>query len=148
MEPHNDFKELLELFNAQGVEFLVVGAYALAFHGCPRNTGDIDLFVKPDPSNATAIIKALDLFGFGSLGLRQEDFVKSDQIVQLGLPPVRIDIITSISGVTWNEAFSGRIAGSCGGVPVWFIGKTEYVKNKHASGRRKDLADIEAIGEG
>lgn len=148
MEPQQDFKELLGLFNGHGVDYLVVGAYALAFHGAPRNTGDIDLLIRPDKENAQRILRALDEFGFGSLGLKTEDFERPEMVVQLGVPPVRIDIITSISGVTWEEADSGRVAGHYGGIPVHYIGKTEYIRNKAASGRKKDLADIEALGEG
>ncbi len=148
MEPQQDFKELLGLFNDHGVDYLVVEAYALAFHGAPRNTGDIDLLIRPDKENAQRILRALDEFGFGSLGLKTEDFERPEMVVQLGVPPVRIDIITSISGVTWEEADSGRVAGHYGGIPVHYIGKTEYIRNKAASGRKKDLADIEALGEG
>jgi len=147
MEIQSDFKELLELFNSHKIEYLITGGYALAYHGAPRYTGDIDLFVKPDPENAANIINALDEFGFGSLGLTKEDFMEPNQIIQLGVAPGRIDIITSISGVTWEEANTGKIKGSCGGVTVNFVGREQFVKNKKATGRKKDLADIEALGE-
>ena len=147
MDAQPDFKELLELFNSHGVEYLVVGAYALAFHGAPRNTGDIDLLVQIHPENAVKIVSALQAFGFGALGLKVEDFLQPDQVVQLGVPPVRVDILTSISGVTWEEAHAGRTPGRYGDVPVNFIGKNEYIKNKRATGRKKDAADIEALGE-
>ena len=147
MEIQSDFKELLELFNSHKVEYLITGAYALAFHGAPRYTGDIDLYIKPDSSNASRIINALDQFGFGSLGLKTEDFTTPGQIIQLGVPPARIDIITSISGVSWDEAEEGKIAGSCGGVPVYFIGREQFITNKQATGRQKDLADLESLGE-
>ncbi|MCP5488747.1 MAG: hypothetical protein H7A43_08855 [Verrucomicrobia bacterium] len=145
MEAQPDYRELLELFNSRGVEFLIVGAYALAFYGSPRTTGDIDLLVNPTPDNAERIIAALDDFGFGSLGLRKDDFLAPDQVIQLGVPPVRIDILTSLSGITWTEAYDGKEAGSYGDVPVFFIGKSEYIKNKKATGRKKDEADIEAL---
>ena len=147
MEIYSDFKDLLELFNSHKVEYLITGGYALAYHGAPRYTGDIDLFVKPDFENASRIIKALDDFGFGSLGLTMEDFTRPAQIIQLGLPPVRIDIITSITGVSWEEANAGRIAGTCGGIPVYFLGRAQFIVNKRETGRLKDLADIEALGE-
>jgi len=99
MEIQQDFKDLLELFNAHKVEYIIVRGYALAFHGAPRYTGDIDIFVKPDDENATRIMSALEDFGFGSVGLVAQDFERPRQVVQLGVPPVRIDIITSISGV-------------------------------------------------
>ncbi len=147
MEIQSDFKELLELFNSHKIEYLIIGGYALAHHGAPRYTGDIDLFVKPDLDNAKCIVRALDDFGFGSLGLTREDFMEPGQIIQLGMPPGRIDIITSISGVTWYEANAGKVAGTCGGVPVNFVGREQFVKNKKATGRTKDLADLEALGE-
>ena len=147
MEIQSDFKELLELFNSHEVEYLITGAYALALHGAPRYTGDIDLFVKPDPANAKNIINALDEFGFGSLSLTAQDFTKPGQIIQLGVAPGRVDLITSISGVTWEEAEAGKLQGNCGGVAVNFIGREQFIINKRATGRQKDIADIESLGE-
>lgn len=169
MEIQSDFKELLELFNSHQVEYLITGAYALAFHGAPRYTGDIDLYINPNPRNAERIISALQGSGvrprffpssstklknlkkswsdpMRALGLKPDDFTKSGQIIQLGKPPARIDIITSISGVSWQEAEAGKVPGSCGGVPVNFIGREEFIVNKRATGRKKDLADIESLG--
>ena len=100
MDIQQDFRDLLELFNSHRVDYVIVGGYALAFHGAPRYTGDIDIFVKPDARNADNIISALEVFGFGSLGLVAADFEKAGQIIQLGVPPVRIDIITSIAVVS------------------------------------------------
>jgi predicted nucleotidyltransferase len=148
MEIQKDFKELLELLNAHEVEYLVVGGYALAFHGAPRFTGDIDLFVKPDAKNAKRILCALDEFGFGTLNLSQADFTSPDNVIQLGVPPVRVDIMTSLTGIPWDKARAGRTPGSYGGVTVHFIGREDLIANKHALGRKKDLADIEALGEG
>jgi len=148
MEIQPDFRELLELFNAKSVEYLVVGGYALAFHGAPRYTGDIDLFVNPTPENAGRIMSALEAFGFGDAGLSVEVLLKLNQVVQLGMPPVRIEIITSISGVTWEEAAGGKVPGPYGDVPVYYIGRAQFVANKKAVGRLKDLADLEALGEG
>jgi hypothetical protein len=142
-----DFKGLLELFNAHRVDYLIIGGYALAFHGAPRFTGDLDLFVHPTPDNAARIIAALTAFGFGSLGLTPVDFTTPERVVQLGVPPVRIDLLTSISGVSWQEAVAGRVRGSYGDVPVDFIGRDQFVANKRASGRHRDLADLEALGE-
>ena len=147
MEIQRDFKELLELLNAHSVDYLIVGGYALAYYGAPRYTGDIDIFVKPDEKNAERIIRALDEFGFGSVGIEKIDFINEDKVVQLGVPPVRIDIITSISGVTWEKAFSSKIEGKYGNIPVYFIGKEQFIENKKVIGRKKDLADIEAIEE-
>jgi len=146
MEIQQDFKDLLELFNAHKVEYIIVGGYALAFHGAPRYTGDIDIFVKPDDENAARIMSALELFGFGSVGLVALDFERPGQVVQLGVPPVRIDIITSISGVSWDEAFSHRAPGKYGDIQVHYIGYEQFIMNKRAMGRKKDLADLEALG--
>ena len=146
MEIQQDFKELLELLNAHNVEYMIVGGYALAFHGAPKYTGDIDVFVRPDKENARQIMKALDEFGFGSVGLDLSDFNYENKVVQLGVPPVRIDIITSISGVTWQEAFSSKVEGQYGDVPVHYIGVDQFIKNKKSIGRKKDMADLEALG--
>ena len=146
MEIQTDFKELLELLNVNNVEYMIVGGYALAFHGAPRYTGDIDIFIKPGMENARRMMKALDEFGFGSVGIEMSDFVNEDKVVQLGVPPVRIDIITSISGVAWEEAFSSKVEGKYGDVPVFYIGVDQFIKNKKSIGRKKDLADLEALG--
>jgi len=147
MEIQQDFKELLELFNGHSVEYVIVGAYALAYHGAPRFTGDIDIFVRPSHDNAAKIISALDHFGFGSLNLTVDDFQKLDSVVQLGVPPVRIDLITSLTGLTWEEADKGKQRGLYGKVPVFFLGRKQYIINKRATGRKKDLSDLEALGE-
>lgn len=146
MEIQQDFKELLELFNRHKVEYIIVGSYALAYYGSPRYTGDIDLYVNPSRENAEKIISALKDFGFGSLNLRIEDFCIPQQIVQLGKPPVRIDIITSITGVTWKDAWMNKTSAKYGDIPVFFLGRSEYITNKRAIGGKKDIADLEAIG--
>lgn len=147
MEAQKDFKELLKLFNKHKVEYVIVGAYALAFHGCPRYTGDLDILVKPGLSNAKNILEALKEFGFGSLNLTVEDFSSEKKVVQLGVPPIRIDILTSLTNVTWKQISSNRVKGKYGNISVNFIGKDELIANKKALGRHKDLADIEAITE-
>jgi len=147
MEVQKDFRDLLELLNAHKVQYMIVGAYALAFHGAPRYTGDIDIFVKPDRANAQRIMAALNDFGFGSAELSAPDFEAEGRIVQLGFPPVRVDIVTSITGVSWEEAVSGRVEGMYGDVRVHYIGRRQFIENKRALGRKKDLADLEAIGE-
>jgi hypothetical protein len=147
MKVQKDFRDLLELLNAHKVEYMIVGAYALAFHGAPRYTGDIDIFVRPDPENAQRVMAALNDFGFGSAGLTAADFEIGDKVVQLGFPPVRVDIVTSITGVSWEEAASGRVEGIYGNIPVNYIGREQFVLNKRALGRKKDLADLEALGE-
>jgi hypothetical protein len=124
-----------------------VGAYALGFHGIPRYTGDLDIFVKPDPANAKSIMQALHEFGFESAGLNATDFEAEGKVVQLGFPPVRIDIMTSITGVSWEQARSGRVEGLFGDLTVPYIGRAEFISNKKALGRKQDLADLEAVGE-
>jgi hypothetical protein len=145
MEIYPDFKELLELFNAQKVEYVIVGGHALAFHGAIRATKDIDLYVRPTEGNSHRIMAALEAFGFGQVGLTAEDFQKPGQIVQLGYPPVRIDLVTSIEGVTWEQVAAGISMGEYGGEPVPFIGRAEFIANKKAAGRLQDLADAERI---
>jgi hypothetical protein len=147
MEIYQDFKELLELLNSHKVKYLVVGGYALAFHGAPRFTGDIDLFVKPDSANAKRILAVLAKFGFGSLNLSEADFTSPENVVQLGVPPVRVDIMTSLTGVSWDKAVANRVRGRFGDTPVCFISRKDLIANKKALGRKKDLADIETLGE-
>ena len=147
MEIQSDFTELLKLFNVHNVRYIIVGSYALAFHGAPRYTGDIDILVKPDQENAIKILKALGDFGFGSLGLKENDFIFPDTVVQLGYPPVRIDIMTSISGIDWDTIDHGSVDGLYGDLPVKYIGRKEFVINKKSTKRMKDLADLEALGE-
>jgi predicted nucleotidyltransferase len=147
MDIQPDFRELLTLLNDHKVEYLIVGGYALAFHGAPRFTGDIDILVRPGPENAKRVLSALAAFGFRFSNLTVEDFQNPNKVVQLGVPPVRIDLITSISGVSWEEAEAHKSPGTFGDVPVNYIGREQYIANKRAAGRKKDLADIEALGE-
>ena len=146
MALNQDFKDLLGLFNKNHVDYIIVGAFALALHGAPRYTGDLDLLVKSDTANAERIMKSLVEFGFGSLDLSEKDFLTPGQVVQLGYPPVRIDLLTSITGVSWEEAFTERVEAHFDDTPVAFLGKKELIKNKRALGRARDLADLEAIG--
>jgi hypothetical protein len=147
MEVQPDFRELLALLNKHAVEYIIVGGYALAFHGAPRFTGHIDIFVRPHPQNASRILEALSEFGFGSANLTEADFSTPNKVIQLGVPPVRVDLITSLTGVSWEEAVAAKSPGSYGDIPVFFIGRKEFIANKRAIGRKQDLADIEALGE-
>jgi len=117
----------------------------MAFHGVPRFTGDVDVLVRPTKENAKRLLAALDDFGFSSLGLKAADFCEPDQVVQLGVAPLRVDILTSITGVSWEEADRNKSKTTYGGVPVPFIGINEIIANKRAVGRTKDLADIELL---
>jgi len=123
------FRNLLALFNEHKIEYMIVGAYALAFHGAPRYTGDIDTLVRSDLLNAQRIMAALNKFGFGLVGLKAEDFETPDKVIQLGVPPVKVDIVTSITGVSWKEAFSGRVEGKYGDIPVYYIGRQQFISN-------------------
>ena len=146
MELAPDFDEFFGSLIARDVEFLIVGAYALALHGAPRFTGDIDVFIRPTTANAERLLAAIAAFGFPSAGLRPEDLTSPDRILQMGVEPVQIHVMSAISGVTWDEAWAGRQSGRCGSRDLPFLGRREFVANKRASGRLKDLADIEAIG--
>jgi len=147
MEFQEDFRELLGLLYSHGVEHLIVGAHTLAYHGAPRYTGDLDILLQPTPENAVRVMAALNDFGFGDVGLSLDDFSVPGKVIQLGFPPVRIDLLTSLTGITWKEAARGKIQGDYGGVPVFYLGREQFIRNKRALGRRKDLADLEALGE-
>lgn len=147
MEIQADFAELLALFNSQNVEYVIVGGYALAHYGAPRFTGDLDILVNPDIKNAQRIVAALGTFGFASMGIEAGDLAKPDHVIQLGLPPVRIDLLTSLTGPSWQDVWSQKTSGSYGEVPVHYIGREQLITNKRATGRPRDLADLERLGE-
>ncbi len=140
-----DFKEFLKLLNENSVEYMVVGGYAVGFHGFPRYTGDIDIWVNATISNAEKVLKTLDEFGFGNFNLSQEDFLIKKNLFQLGNPPFRIDILTSIDGVSFNETYRKKIVKIIDDVEINFIGLNELIKNKQASGRDKDLLDLKNL---
>lgn len=147
MELPQDFNDLLKLFNERKVEYLLVGGYAFAIHAYPRTTGDIDFFIKIDPENAEKILAALKDFGFGSLNLKAQDFLTPGMVIQLGVEPFRVDLLTSIEGVTWEEADQNKITIENNGLPLPVIGKNELVKNKLSTGREKDFLDVKKIRE-
>lgn len=147
MELSPDLNELLGLFRSRNIEFVVVGAHALAHHGIPRFTGDLDILISAQQTDAERIVDALSEFGFGSLGLTTNDFTQPNSVIQIGNPPSRIDILTSISGVTWREALDDSVEAALGEHTVRILGRTTLVANKRATGRTKDLADMEALGE-
>jgi hypothetical protein len=146
---NDDFVDLVSCFIEQGVSFVVVGAYALAAHGFPRTTGDIDLFVQPTAANAGRVYRALLEFGAPVVAhaVSQDDFAKPGNVYQIGLPPRRIDILTSISGVSFEEAVAEAIEGNLGPVTVRFIGRTAMKRNKRAAGRPKDILDADLLDE-
>lgn len=145
---NDDFRDLLTAFAEAGVDFVIVGAFALAFHGAPRASGDIDLFVRPDPENSTRVLRALSNFGapLTAHGISAEDFTQPGKVYQMGLPPRRIDILTEISGVTFDEAASSGLVAEVDGHPIRIIGRAAFIKNKLASGRPKDVADVARLG--
>lgn len=140
-----DFKEFIRLLNGNDVRYLVVGDYAVALHGYPRYTKDIDIWVWLDEGNADRIIKVLEQFGFGSLQLDVQDFLVPNQIIQLGYPPARIDLITSLPGVSFEECYALRVLVPIDDIVVNFIDLEDLKKNKKASGRLQDLADLENL---
>jgi len=140
-----DFKEFLELLNENKVKYLVVGGYAVAFHGHPRYTKDIDVWIELSPDNANNILKALKEFGFGSLGLKPDDFLESDQIIQLGYPPNRIDILTSLKDLKFEDCYKTKVEVEIQGLHIDFIDLENLKKNKRATGRPQDLADAENL---
>lgn len=140
-----DFKEFIELLNDNKVRYLVVGGYAVAFHGYPRYTKDLDVWIELSQENADKIIKALDDFGFGSMGLKPEDFLENDQIIQLGYPPNRIDILTSLKILKFENCFSQRVVVEFEGLKINFIDLENLKQNKRATGRPQDLADAENL---
>lgn len=146
---NEDFRDLLAALLGAQARFLVVGAHALAVHGVPRATGDLDVWIARDPANADRVHSALVRFGapVAAIGLTREDLTHPDKVVQIGLPPRRIDVLTSISGVEFDEAWPARVTHEVEGLSVPFLGRDALVRNKRASGRTRDKADLEALGE-
>lgn len=144
-----DFVDVVACLRAEECDFLIVGAHALAAHGAPRATGDLDIFVRPDSTNAGRVYRALVRFGapVAAHDVSQEDFSQPGAVYQIGLPPNRIDILTEISGVDFDEAARETVAGHLGPEPVRCIGLDAMIRNKRAAGRAKDIADAEALEE-
>jgi hypothetical protein len=140
-----DFKEFFQLLNANDVRYLIIGGYAVAYHGYPRYTKDIDIWIWVNSGNAERLLKALHDFGFESLGLKIEDFMEQDTIIQLGYAPNRIDLIMGAPGVDFEECYQARIEDEIDGVKLIFIDLDGLKKSKKASGRLQDLADIENL---
>lgn len=139
---NRDFVEMLSALSDAEAEYLIVGAHALAVHGHPRATGDLDLWVRATPENAERVWKALQAFGAPLSDLSPEDFTSPDLVIQLGFAPNRIDILTGISGVSFDTAWSNRISASIADIEVPVIGREEFIRNKQAVGRPRDLADV------
>ena len=148
MELAPDFDEFLGSLTAHGVEFVVVGAYALAFHGAPRFTGDLDILIRPTLENAGRLLAALAAFGFPATELTPEAIADHRRMLEMGVPPLQIHVMSTISGVGWDDAWSDSVEGSLGHHSVRFLGRATFIRNKRASGRAKDLADIDALEPG
>jgi hypothetical protein len=142
---NSDFKEFIQLLNDNQVKYLVIGGYAVAVHGHPRYTKDIDIWIEMTSENADKLVTALNQFGFGSLGLSSQDFQSPDQIIQLGYPPNRIDLITTPDGIDFDTCYSSKLEIIVNDTPVQFIDLNNLKKNKKASGRLQDLADLENL---
>jgi hypothetical protein len=142
-----DFDEFCGLLLAHHVEFAVVGAYALAFHGAPRFTGDLDVLVRPTEVNGQRLLDAIVAFGFPTAPLTPADIASGGKVIELGVAPVQLHVMSHIDGVTWDEVWGSRQMGPFGGQQVPFIGRDAFLRNKRAAGRAKDLADIEALRE-
>ncbi len=145
---NQDFKEFIQLLNDNQVKYLVIGGYAVAVHGHPRYTKDIDIWIEISEENAQKLVTALTQFGFESLGLTSEDFQTPHQIIQLGYPPNRIDLITNPDGIDFQTCYDSKIEVTLNNVPVNFINLDNLKKNKLASGRLQDLADLEKLQDG
>lgn len=145
MLTNQDFRDLFVELNAHSVEFLVVGAHALAAHGHVRATKDLDLWVRPDVRNAPRLIAALKTFGAPTHDITEQDFADPGITFQIGVEPVRIDIITSVDGLTFDGAWRNRISSDYGGEPVFVLSREDLIRNKRAAGRPQDLADVAAL---
>lgn len=145
----DDFRDFLAVLHQEGARFLVVGAHALGAHGVSRATADLDVWVEPTSDNAEKVWRALVRFGapLDALGVSLSDLSTPDQVIQLGIPPARIDLLTGVSGVTFEEAWSDRLEAPFGLLTVPFLGRASFLRNKRATGRLRDLADLEELGE-
>ena len=140
-----DWREFLELLNSRGVDYVIVGAQSLAFHGRPRHTGDLDILVRPTPDNARLLLALLNEFGFEQSSFKETDFLQPEQIIQLGRAPSRIDLLTSLTGVTTDEAFDAKVSAVIDCIPVFVLGRDALIRNKRAVGRPQALADLSAL---
>lgn len=140
-----DFREFLKLLNSHCVEYLVIGGYAVAFHGYPRATADLDVWIAMNPPNAERVVAALKDFGFNLPSLSTDVFLKEKQIIRMGLPPIRIEILTSISGVTFEDCYAARVVDQWDDIQVNLIDLAHLKRNKQAAGRHRDFDDLEHL---
>jgi hypothetical protein len=144
---NDDFRDILAFLQTAGARFLVVGAYAMAVHGVPRATGDLDIWIDRNPENAERVWAALQRFGapVAALGVSKGDLTRPGLVIQIGLPPRRIDLLTGVTGVEFERAWPPRVTHTVGDLRIPFIGRRELLQNKRATGRLRDLADVEAL---
>lgn len=145
MNLEKDFADFVELLNSYEVDYMVVGGYALAFHGEPRTTGDMDIWIDCTQANAQKMVSVMNGFGMGALGFKAEDFSEPGIINQIGYPPLRIDILNEIDAVQFSDAVKSKQFFKSGKIMIPFIGKDDFIKNKKATGRKKDLEDVKKV---
>jgi hypothetical protein len=145
MKLPNDFKEFLKLLNANKVEYLLIGGYAVGYYGYPRATADMDIWIAMNPTNADKVVAVLKKFGFNDPDLSPQVFLKEKQIIRMGVPPLRIELVTTISGVNFDACFAQRVVAELDGVKTYLISLPHLKANKKASGRHQDIADIEHL---
>jgi hypothetical protein len=143
--PEQRLERVSRILNSRDVDYVIAGAHSLALHGRPRYTGDLDVLVRSTPENARLLVDVLNEFGFAESGFQELDFLKAEQLIELGRVPTRIDLLTSISGVSNEEAFASKVSAELDRIPVFVLGKDAFVRNKHAVGRLQGLADIDIL---
>jgi hypothetical protein len=145
MALNKDWREFLELLNSRGVDYVIIGAQSLAFHRRPRHTGDLDILVRPTPDNARLLLALLNELGFEQSSFNETDFLEPEQIIQLGRVPSRIDLLTSLTGVTTDQAVDAKVSAIIDGIPVFVLGRDALIRNKRAVGQPQDLADLSVL---
>ena len=145
MRVERDFEEFIELLNKHRVQYVIIGAFAVTFHSRPRNTGDIDFLIGNSKDNIRKLMKAVVGFGFGDVGLKDQDFLNPDTVIQLRFEPNRIDILTEVAGMKFGEIYKSRVKGKYGKQATWFISRENLIRSKKVAGRKKDEADLELL---
>jgi len=142
-----DFEDFVFLLNKYDVNYMIIGGYALAFHGRPRHTGDLDIWIDISEENAQKMFGVINEFGLASLGLQADDFLQKGIITQIGYPPLRIDILNEIDGVEFNDAYNNKLIIDIDGLPISYISLDDLIKNKQVSGRQRDLSDVSELNK-
>jgi len=142
-----DFEDFVLLLNKYNIDYMIVGGYALAFHGKPRHTGDLDIWIAISEDNALGMVRVINEFGMASLGMKKSDFLQKGIITQIGYPPLRIDILNEIDGVNFTEAYPNKLIIDVDGLAVNYIGLDDLIRNKQVSGRKQDIADISELNK-